>query len=311
MDRASTRAAVGTGTGRLWPFVLIACLWLGGCAGLGDDPRRHAATLAAGADLRHERIAAGPFALTAFVRITRPDQPLRVYIEGDGLAWLSRHRPSPDPTPRKATGLQLAAADHGPNVAYLARPCQLTPMTMNPACGPAYWTGKRFGETVLAAMNQAVSELALRTPGQPLEIVGYSGGGAIAVLLARRRQDVATIRTVAGNLDTGFVNGLHGVAPMPDSLNPLDVAPRMAALPQHHVAGADDRVVPPEVARRFVRAQCAAATPCRATVTIVPGMRHDGDWASAWPAMLARPWSGAGDVGGEAGLPRRDPVPQR
>lgn len=259
-----------------------ACL-LAACAIVGEDATGRAEAVAANAGLRHERIAAGPFQLTAFVRIARPDRPLAVYIEGDGLAWLSRHRPSPDPTPRRAIGLQLAAADPGPNVAYLARPCQFTPMAMNAECKPAYWTGRRFGENVVAAMNDAVDVLAHRVPGQRLDLVGYSGGGAIVVLVAARRTDVASVRTVAGNLDTEFLNRRHGVSPMPDSLNPLHAAGSIAAIPQLHLSGGEDRVVPPDVARRFVAAQGDRTGCCADLVRVVPGMEHDGDWARHWP----------------------------
>lgn len=261
----------------------VPALLLVACAMVADDPSSRATTLAADAGMHRERIAAGPFLLTAFVRITRPDKPLAIYIEGDGLAWSTRDRPSTDPTPRRATGLQLAVADAGPNVAYLARPCQFTPMAMNPDCGPAYWTGKRFGETVVAAMNDAVDALTRRVPGQSLDLTGYSGGGAIAVLLAARRADVASVRTIAGNLDTELVNRLHGVSPMPDSYNPVHMARRIASVPQLHLVGANDRVVPPEVARRFVDAQCGGAPRCLARVVVIPAMPHEGDWARYWP----------------------------
>lgn len=80
-----------------------------GCAG---DPRLHADTVAQAANLRHEQFEAGPFKLTSYVRITRSDQPLTVYIEGDGRAWRNRSVASDDPTPHQALGLTLAAAEH-------------------------------------------------------------------------------------------------------------------------------------------------------------------------------------------------------
>ncbi|AXL50481.1 esterase [Paraburkholderia caffeinilytica] len=258
-----------------------------GCTGL--DPNVHADSLAASAGLIREQVDAGGFVLTAFARISRPDQPLTVYIEGDGYAWMSRSMPSPDPTPHQAMGLALAAADGSANVVYLARPCQFTPMSLNPRCGIPYWTGKRFAPEVVASLNGAVDRFLARLNPQPgqrahrLNLVGYSGGGALAVLVAARRTDVVSIRTVAGNLDDEYVNRLHGVSPMPESENAIDVAARVAAIAQIHFTGADDTVVPPEVAQRFVEregAQCAQ-------VRTVPGVGHDGDWAARWPALLA------------------------
>jgi pimeloyl-ACP methyl ester carboxylesterase len=272
------------GSWRLWLCFAIQCAilinLLAGCATLDRDA--HADTLAQPAGLKREQIAAGDFVLTAFVRVTRPDQPLDVYIEGDGLAWISRNEPSLDPTPREATGLALAAVDPAPNVVYLARPCQFTPMAMNPRCGIPYWTGKRFAPEVVASMNEAISQFAARSPGQRIELVGYSGGGALAVLIAAQRSDVASIRTVAGNLDDEFINRLHSVSPMPQSENPIDVATRVAAIPQVHFSGAGDSVVPPVVAQRFVRAaggRCAQAR-------TVENIAHDGDWSRFWPDLL-------------------------
>ncbi|WP_198408191.1 alpha/beta hydrolase family protein [Pseudogulbenkiania sp. NH8B] len=256
-------------------------LLLVGCAEL--DRNAHADALAAPAGLKRENVVTEQFVLTAFTHIAQPDQPLTVYIEGDGLAWITRNEPSADPTPLAATGLALVAADPTPNVVYLARPCQFTPMELNPHCEVSYWTGKRFAPEVVASMNEAVSHFASRVPGQHINIVGYSGGGAIAVLIAARRTDVASIRTVAGNLDSEFVNQLHHVSSMPESENPIDFASRVATIPQVHFSGTDDSVVPPEVAQRFVHAtggRCAQAR-------TVQDLTHNSDWGRQWPMLLA------------------------
>jgi hypothetical protein len=253
---------------------------LAGCAAL--DPVGHADAIADAAGLHAERVDTGSFVLTAYTRISTPREPIHIYIEGDGQAWLSRTEPSLDPTPREATGLKLAAADPEPNVVYLARPCQFTPMEMNRRCGIPYWTGKRFGPEVVASMNEAVSRFAARVPGQSVDLIGYSGGGAVAVLVAARRTDVASLRTVAGNLDHEFVNRLHEVSPMLQSENPIDFAGRVATIAQVHFSGANDKVVPPAVAQRFVDAaggRCAQAR-------TVPGFSHDGDWNQLWPILL-------------------------
>ncbi|MFM0212372.1 alpha/beta hydrolase [Paraburkholderia sediminicola] len=252
-----------------------------GCATL--DRNAHADSLAGPAGLKRELINTDSFVLTAFSRISRTGAPLDLYIEGDGLAWISRNEPSLDPTPSEALGLALAATDPAPNVVYLARPCQFAPMAMNPRCGVPYWTSKRFAPEVVASMNEAVSQFAARVPGQRINLVGYSGGGALAVLIAARRADVASIRTVAGNLDDEFVNRLHDVSSMPQSENAIDFASRVAAIPQIHFSGADDTVVPPSVAQRFVN---AAGVRCARALT-VPDLAHNSDWSVRWPGLQA------------------------
>ena len=63
-----------------------------------------------------------------------------------------------------------------------------------------------------------------------------------------------SLRTVAGNLEQVEVNRMHKVTPMPESLSAIDVAGQLAAIPQRHISGADDRVVAAVIAKRFVRA---------------------------------------------------------
>ncbi len=249
------------------------------------DLNRQAQSLAQAGGLVRAQVQTEGFVLTSFYRITRPDQPLTVYIEGDGFAWRTRSQPSLNPTPIKAQGLALAAKDPAANVVYLARPCQFTPMSANPGCDVRYWTGKRFAEEVVVAMNQAVEQYAARAPGQSLHLVGYSGGGNIAALLAARRQDVVSLRTVAGNLDVAEVNRLHRVTPMPASLNAIDIAPQLSGLPQVHYVGSEDKVVPQSVAQGFVRAVGGRCTQVR----LVSGMGHNSDWAQRWPELLREP----------------------
>lgn len=260
-----------------WAAAIWMAFLLTACA---VDPATRADATAQSAGLQRERMQAGDFLVTAYARISRTDQALTVYIEGDGFAWRSRVQPSDDPTPHRALGLSLAVADTSANVVYLAQPCQFTPMSANPRCAVAYWTGKRYAEEVVASMNIAVSQYLQRLPGQRVNLVGYSGGGALAVLIAARRQDVASLRTVAGNLDHAAVNHVHGVSQMPDSLNAIDAVQRVAAIPQLHISSADDKIVPTSVIRRFV----AAAGAC-AQLRIVDGLAHEDNWAARWPEL--------------------------
>jgi pimeloyl-ACP methyl ester carboxylesterase len=258
--------------------VCVMLTLLAGCA----DPGRHAETMARTGHLQRGQVNTDSFVLTSFYRISNPDLPLTVYIEGDGFAWRSRNIPSGDPTPHVATGLALAAADPGPNVVYLARPCQFTPQALDPGCNEAYWTHKRFSEEVVAAMNQAITHYAGQAPDQRINLIGYSGGGALVVLIAARRHDVTSLRTVAGNLDHAEVNRLHRVSATPESLNAIDEARQVAAIPQIHFSGTDDSVVPPLIAQRFVS---ATASQCARSI-FVAGMTHESDWARRWPDLL-------------------------
>ena len=266
--------------GALLVAILLCALVVGGCAEL--DRAGNADAIAHKAGLARVEIPAGDFVLTGYARVTDKRKPIDVYIEGDGLAWLTRTQPSLDPTPVRATGLALAAADATPNVVYLARPCQFTPMEKNPRCNVTYWTGRRFAPEVVDSMEAALDWVVAQAPGQPLNMVGYSGGAALAVLASARRKDVATLRTVAGNLDDEYINRIHGVDAMPDSFNPISAARLVATIPQIHFVSDADGVVPPEVARRFV-----TATQSRCAAEIVErGLSHDGEWGLRWADLL-------------------------
>ncbi len=73
--------------------------------------------------------------------IHRSVNVLRVYLEGDGLAWRSRRHVSDDPTPVSPVALQLMLADPNKDLAYLGRPCQFV---HNGACRDTLWTSARF-----------------------------------------------------------------------------------------------------------------------------------------------------------------------
>ncbi len=261
---------------RGWAALLLA-LTLAACS----DPRQAADRIAAQAGFTATDIQTTPFRLRAWRRPGQ-DVTLRVYIEGDGHAWRTIDTPSDDPTPWAPVALDLAARDPGQAVAYLARPCQY--VRDDPACEVADWTDRRYSEAVVRSVDQALDSLKREAGAHRLELVGFSGGGAIAALAAMRRTDVASLRTVAANLDTAAWTAAHGVSPLTGSLNPADTAPLLADLPQVHFVGAEDSNVGLAVTRAFVRR--IGPTRC-VRVQVEPGLEHTGDWAARWPALLA------------------------
>lgn len=207
--------------------VLISLsLLLAGC--ISANLHRSAQKIASESGLISEKFDTDPFPIIGWHRLTPPVHSLRVYIEGDGFAWKSRTTPSDNPTPRNPTGLMLAAADKQTNVFYLARPCQFIGPPLPANCQVNVWTQDRFSPAVIDAMNEALSQMVLRYPGVKLDLVGYSGGGNIAALLAERRDDVRSLRTVAGNLDVAYVNAVHHVTRCLPLRAPSIVLPRFA-----------------------------------------------------------------------------------
>ncbi len=235
-------------------------------------------------------INAGHFTLTTYARISKPGEPVRVYIEGDGRAWLSRTRLSDNPTPLEPLVLELAAEDPAANVAYIARPGQYTE-TGAPGCDASYWDNRRFSEEVIAAVNSAVAVILKKSGSDKIELVGYSGGGAVAVLVAARRSDVISLRTLAGNLDPDAVNKYHKVSRLEGSLNPIDYAEKVRNIPQRHFAGSRDKVVPPFIARSFVEREGDGG---QERITVVEVAGHSKGWLENWKKLILIPVSSGG-----------------
>ena len=59
-------------------------------------------------------------------------------------------------------------------------------------------------DKVVRVSKQAIDTLKQQFQSEEIVLVGYSGGGAIAALVAARRADVADLISVAGNLDIGY-----------------------------------------------------------------------------------------------------------
>ena len=270
--------------------ILALCLSLSSCLTVPSASERLTAadTIAQDAGLHRSRVRTAPFLLTAYSRIQNPGQPLHIYIEGDGYAWVTRNRVSGDPTPRRPLALELAALDPAPNVIYLARPCQYTSSEMNSVCeDEAYWTDKRFSEEVIGSMNQAIDKFVKEAQSPGVHLIGYSGGGAVATFIAARRQDVKSLRTVAGNLDPKGLDEYHEVSPPDDaSLDPMEVAGKLSSVPQYHFVGTEDPIVPAFIAENFSKRSGKSAC-----VHIVPvqGADHVNGWTEAWPRLLALP----------------------
>ncbi|GAB4162948.1 MAG: alpha/beta hydrolase [Rickettsiaceae bacterium] len=228
-------------------------------------------------------VKGGDFWITTYQKITDPDQPYAFYIEGDGAAFNGRYRVSHNPTPRKQVFIKLAAMDQRPNVVYVARPCQYTPMHLNPKCTNQYWTDKRLSDDSVQAINDVIN--SINKNNAKFSLVGYSGGGGIAILVAARNSRVKDIITVAGNLDLLAFTTHHNVTPMIGSLNPIDYAEQVKYIPQLHLSGGKDKIVPPFIADKFVQ---KASSTC-VKQKIFEEASHAEGWKRVWEYVYTKP----------------------
>lgn len=231
-----------------------------------------------------DSLTIAPFVLTYSAPTTWPGQRLRVYLEGDGHAWATRSQPSLDPSPRHLLVAALAFADPQPSL-YLARPCQYRQTT---ACHTALWTNRRYADEVVNSLDRALNQFKTRYGNLEFELIGYSGGATLALLLAARRSDVTQVQTLAGNLSPRRWVELKKLSPLEGSLEPLEQRERLRLTPQRHLLGDADQVIPVELLKHYRQALEPAA--CLESA-LLPGVEHAAGWAEVWASWQARPLS--------------------
>lgn len=168
-----------------------------------------------------------------------------VLIDGDGRPFLNRTTVARNPTPNHSTLLALvpeltSLAD----VSYLGRPCYL--YLEDTACNPLYWTLARYSTEVLESLGVVLMQLLDRD--EQALLVGYSGGGVLAVMLAEHLPSlVKGVVTYGAPLDTTSWTAFHAYTSLDGSIDPGNDPKRYSELCQLHLYGDRDNVVPTEL----------------------------------------------------------------
>jgi pimeloyl-ACP methyl ester carboxylesterase len=253
----------------------FAAVLLCGCA-LVEGPAERAASMASAAGFRSA--GHGPDGLLTYRR-GESGQRMVVYIESDGAPWRRADEPPADPTPIQQIVLRMAVADPSEAVVYMGRKCQYLSEAELGKCDPDLWMLGRFRPDAIAATNRSIDAVKKMFGASSIALVGYSGGGAMAALVASRRGDVDCLVTLAAPLDTQAWTAAIGVTPLRNSLNPALEAPRLQAMRQTHFRGGRDAVVPKASLQRFLQ-----AVP-NANVIDLEDFDHDCCWASRWAQL--------------------------
>lgn len=259
-----------------WQRIAAAGLVVAICAGCATPSQRFAER-AAEAGLAVETLAGQGFDHLLVRKPGRGPGPLHVYIEGDGRPWLTDTLPADDPTPRRALAFELMLRDPAPAV-YLGRPCYFG--LDHARCETRHWTDARYGDAIVDSMAAALRSIQAGRADRRLRLIGYSGGGVIATLLARRVAEVVDVVTVAANLDVGAWARLHRYTPLSASRDPRSLPP--ASIREIHLVGGNDANVPPALVRGYAGG--------RPNVALLeqPGFDHSCCWVDAWPTLLQR-----------------------
>ncbi|MGH8496568.1 MAG: alpha/beta fold hydrolase [Gammaproteobacteria bacterium] len=239
--------------------------------------------LAAQAGYERSIVEGSGFRHVVYTTVRRPAEAkrLHVYIGSDGTPWADGNRISSDPTPRNPLALRLMSADPAFSV-YVGRPCYLGTAS-DDACTNHIWTSARYSPRVVASMASAISRVVADYRPAEVVLIGYSGGGTLAVLLAGDIAGLAGVITIAGNLDVAAWSATHGYLPLTESIDPakmpMDAGPDV---PFVHLVGSNDQIVP----RRFTEGY-AAEHECHAVI-VLDGYDHACCWETRWPETLRR-----------------------
>jgi len=234
-----------------------------------------------------------------------PDLRILIFIEGDGAPWSgSGYRPPSDPTPRNSLVLKLAVQEvhlrsessqkqrsRPVVVAYLSRPCQFEPN--HALCSPKLWTSDRYGSRVLGLMEAAIDEIissslvSLRGDKAQLSqvsvyLIGHSGGGTVAALLAGTREGVRCLITLAAPLDLAAWTSRQNLSPLASSIDPALDPKKLAKTQSHHFLGQDDTLVGLSALGVFAGRQLGR------TVDLLVGVSHTDGWEQNWKVIRGK-----------------------
>ena len=255
----------------------IATWLINGCA---TTPAEHTEALAHSGGASVGRVSGKGFEHVVFSRnVGANDTTLHIYFSGDGTPWIHRTQIARDPTPRDPLELELMLADPSPSI-YIGRPCYLGLATA-PGCSSAMWTSGRYSEAVVDSMTKAVEHVLDASSATQIVLIGYSGGGVLAMWVANRVARIGTVVTIAANLNIDAWTQLHGYSALSQSLNPAAIDNWRKSLRQIHLVGERDQNVPSMLVWNFARELPGA------TVRVIPAFDHRCCWVDMWPRLLA------------------------
>ena len=203
---------------------------------------------------------------------------LRIYVEGDGGPWIYKRRVAVDPTPANPVLLHLMHDAAHPAV-YLGRPCYFGTAT-DQECEQRWWTFDRYSRVVVDSMCLAANRVSRELGATTVQLIGYSGGGAIVAGMSACTDRLVSFSTIAGNLDPMTWAEYHGYSPLND-LSPLTPAAIRDKEPkEEHWQCRDDLNVPPSITDGYFAAREGA------TRHVVDDCTHATGWQQYWPRII-------------------------
>lgn len=255
-------------------LLICAALTAAACA----TPAQRSDREAQAAGLSRTVVQGTNFRHLIYARAAANTSTLTVFIEGDGIPWIGGRIPASDPTTQNPLALRMLIESHDAAI-YVTRPCY-NEIADRP-CDAQPWTFARYSEDTVASMAKAIDDYARAVRATQLRIVGYSGGGVLAVLIAERLSNVSAVVTIAANLDVAAWATHHGYLPLKQSLDPSR-SERVHAWKEIHLQGGRDTTVPGATTRSYFDRYPAAKA------IVFPEYDHVCCWLRDWNAIERR-----------------------
>lgn len=203
-----------------------------------------------------------------------------IYLEGDGLVINIRGEVAQNPTPTDPMALKLASVDNREiSKIVINRPFHFT-NRIN--ADSRYWTTARYSPEVIQAIHDVIKTCQARFNFETIEIVAYSGGAAVALLLVPKFDNLTKITSFAGNLDHVNWTKYHKSQPLFESLDPLKNKALLAKISQTHFVGESDDNTTAELAQIYKQKVGSD----NVTIVAVPGFSHDSNWPEIWKEQI-------------------------
>jgi hypothetical protein len=262
----------------------LCALALSACSPIDAEIREVSAErIARPAFMVERKASADGMSFQLWERMHQRGAPVNIYIEGDGYSQAHHEWIGGDPSPSNPVALNLASRDNSKNLIHIARPCQYMESQNEKVCKEAYYKNRRFSPEVLAAYSDLIDEAKRKWEFTDINLIGYEGGANIAAALAASRNDVVSLRTVAGILNPPMVYKNTKETLDNDSVLATAFAPSLSKMPQHHFIGAGDTYVPAGVYHTF--RQAMGESDC-VHYSFVQDADHERGWVDRWPELL-------------------------
>lgn len=253
---------------------LVALIFM--AALVGCAPYTHERLLKKG-DIDSITIGSGQFQHRIFrdtgVNPTSASNRLYIYIGGDGRPWRTPKHVASDPTSERAIMLESMLLGD-PESVYVGRPCYY--QVADSRCLGNWWTHDRYHSDVVNSLLKVVEQLAENH--QELWLIGYSGGGTLAVLIGNRLSRPVNVVTVNANLDHQAWTDYHHYSPLTGSINPIQDSARNPDIKELHWYAREDKNILSEWILGYCHSRQALCLPISGS--------HSTGWPELWPDML-------------------------